>query len=210
MLLIKVFEVSQRRACTVAGQPRTPQRKGAPAPGRCGATPTFPVAPFGWGQFAIWISAPACVVGQVRGIRSITRACNDCAEMKAYDLRIQKRKTIPVLGDQRFLVIAQRSAFPNYPWALDFQFNQTRDARERFARSVPVHRNQSSLHRTSDRHGKTPTWNHLSHKSAMSYSPLKSSATLLEAKIMAEDFRQHYNQHRPHSTLEYQTSVEFT
>jgi putative transposase len=34
--------------------------------------------------------------------------------------------------------------------------------------------------------------------------------TLLEAKIMAEDFRQHYNQHRPHSTLNYKTPEEFT
>ena len=33
--------------------------------------------------------------------------------------------------------------------------------------------------------------------------------TLLEAKIMAEDYRQEYNQHRPHSSLGYQTPDEF-
>jgi hypothetical protein len=38
-----------------------------------------------------------------------------------------------------------------------------------------VHWNGSSLHRTSDRHDRTPTWNHLTAKSAMSYLPLKSS-----------------------------------
>lgn len=34
--------------------------------------------------------------------------------------------------------------------------------------------------------------------------------TLLEAKIMAEDYRQHYNQYRPHSSLGYRTPHEFT
>jgi putative transposase len=33
--------------------------------------------------------------------------------------------------------------------------------------------------------------------------------TLLEAKIMAEDYRQDYNQNRPHSTLGYKTPREF-
>jgi putative transposase len=34
--------------------------------------------------------------------------------------------------------------------------------------------------------------------------------TLLEAKIMAEDYRQSYNKHRPHSSLNYMTPDEFT
>ena len=33
--------------------------------------------------------------------------------------------------------------------------------------------------------------------------------TLLEAKIMAEDYRQDYNQNRPHSSLGYMTPHEF-
>ncbi len=33
--------------------------------------------------------------------------------------------------------------------------------------------------------------------------------TLLEAKIMAEDYRQDYNQNRPHSSLGYKTPHEF-
>ena len=36
---------------------------------------------------------------------------------------------------------------------------------------------------------------------------IEEFTTLLEAKIMAEDFRQHCNQRRPHSTLKYQTPV---
>ncbi len=34
--------------------------------------------------------------------------------------------------------------------------------------------------------------------------------TLLEAKIMAEDYRQSYNKHRLHSSLNYMTPDEFT
>lgn len=34
--------------------------------------------------------------------------------------------------------------------------------------------------------------------------------TLLEAKIMAEDYRQNYNKYRPHSSLNYMTPNEFT
>jgi len=38
---------------------------------------------------------------------------------------------------------------------------------------------------------------------------IEEFTTLLEAKIMAEDFRQHYNSYRPHSSLKYQTPEEF-
>jgi putative transposase len=34
-------------------------------------------------------------------------------------------------------------------------------------------------------------------------------ADLLEAKVLVEDYRGHYNHHRPHSALDYQTPVEF-
>ena len=34
--------------------------------------------------------------------------------------------------------------------------------------------------------------------------------TLLEAKAMDEDYRQHYNSYRPHSSLGYRTPNEFT
>jgi transposase InsO family protein len=32
---------------------------------------------------------------------------------------------------------------------------------------------------------------------------------LLEAKVLVEDYRRHYNHHRPHSALGYQTPAEF-
>ncbi len=62
--LIKTFEVSERRACAVVGQPRSTQRKPAPVPGDAGVTLTFPAACLGRGESAIWISAVACAVGQ--------------------------------------------------------------------------------------------------------------------------------------------------
>ena len=34
-------------------------------------------------------------------------------------------------------------------------------------------------------------------------------ADLLEAKVLVEDYRGHYNHHRPYSALGYQTPVEF-
>jgi transposase InsO family protein len=34
-------------------------------------------------------------------------------------------------------------------------------------------------------------------------------ANLREAKVLAEDYRDHYNHHRPHGALGYLTSVEF-
>jgi putative transposase len=34
-------------------------------------------------------------------------------------------------------------------------------------------------------------------------------ADLLEARLLVEDYRGHYNHHRPHSALGYQTPVEF-
>jgi transposase InsO family protein len=39
---------------------------------------------------------------------------------------------------------------------------------------------------------------------------IEEFTTSLEAKIMAEDFRQDYNSYRLHSSLQYQTLVEFT
>ena len=34
-------------------------------------------------------------------------------------------------------------------------------------------------------------------------------ADLLEAKVLIEDYRGHYNHHRPHSALGYQTPAQF-
>jgi len=34
-------------------------------------------------------------------------------------------------------------------------------------------------------------------------------ADLLEAKVLVEDYRDHYNHHRPHSVLGYRTQAEF-
>jgi hypothetical protein len=52
-----------------------------------------------------------------RGISSITSACNDCAEMKTYTVRIQKSKRARV-GTSTLPGDRQVAAIPNHVWAL--------------------------------------------------------------------------------------------
>jgi putative transposase len=124
--LIKTFEISQRRACAVVGQPRSTQRKDAPTPGDwekhlraqlrslAGANPRY-----GYRRLHALLIRGGYLVNHKR----VARLCRD----EGLRGRIQKRKrsrvgasTIP--GDR------QVAAFPNHVWALDFQFDQTRDA----------------------------------------------------------------------------------
>jgi putative transposase len=125
--LIKTFEISQRRACAVVGQPRPTQRKPALAPGDweqhlraqlralAGANPRY-----GYRRLHELLIRQGYQVNH----KGVQRLCPD----EGLRVRIQKRKrsrvgasTIP--GDRG------RAAFPNHVWALDFQFDQTRDAR---------------------------------------------------------------------------------
>jgi putative transposase len=127
VLLLKVFKVSQRRACPVVGQPRSTQRKGAPAPGDveqhlrsqlhllAGANLRY-----GYRRLHALLVRQGYQVNHKRG----QRLCRD----EGLSVRIQKRKrfrvgTSTVPGDR------QRAAFPNHVCALDVQFDQTRDAR---------------------------------------------------------------------------------
>ena len=43
----------------------------------------------------------------------------------------------------------------------------------------------------------------------MSYYKREVFASLLEAKVLVKEYRNHYNDRRPHSSLGYQTPVEF-
>jgi putative transposase len=159
----------------------------------------------------------------------------------------------------------QRAAFPNHVWALDFQFDQTRDARvlkllnitdefTKRALAIEVERSISSdgmvlvLERLVSVHG-APSFIRMDNGTEMTANALRDwcrftgiktvfiepgspwqnayvesfngkirdellaieeFTTLLEAKIMAQDFRQDYNSQRPHSSLKYQTPDEFT
>jgi hypothetical protein len=114
-------------------------------------------------------------------------------------LRIRERKRARV-GASTLPGDRQHAAFPNHVWALisssikeqmpaswndSSAFTEHRclfawiTPAEMTANALPdwcaVHWNRSRLLRTSDRHGKTPTWNHSTAKSAMNDLPLKSS-----------------------------------
>ena len=157
------------------------------------------------------------------------------------------------------------ATYLHHVWSLDFQFDQTTDARvlkllnitdelTKTALAIEVERSFTSddmvrvLERLVTIHG-TPTcirmdngtemtahalrdWCRFARTGAVFIEPgspwqnayvesfngkirdellaIEEFTTLLEAKIMTEDFRQHYNQQRPHSTLNYQTPEEFT
>jgi putative transposase len=146
LLLIKTFEISERRACAVVGQPRSTQRKGAPVPGDweqhlrsalhalAGANPRY-----GYRRLHALLIRQGYQVNRKR----VQRLSRD----EGLRVRIQKSRrgrvgasTLP--GDR------QRAVFPNHVWALDFQFDQRTDDRNRFARLVPVYRNRGGLYRT--------------------------------------------------------------
>ena len=192
--------------------------------------------------------------------KRVQRLCRD----EGLRVRIQKRKRSRV-GSSTVPGDRQVATFPNHVWALDFQFDQTRDARvlkllnitdefTKTALAIEVERSISSDHmvRVLERlvsvHG-APEFIRMDNGTEMTANSLRDwcrftgistvfiepgspwqnayvesfngkirdellaieeFTTLLEAKIMAEDFRQHYNLHRPHSTLKYQTPEEFT
>jgi putative transposase len=192
--------------------------------------------------------------------KRVQRLCRD----EGLRVRIQKRKRSRV-GESTLPGDRQVAAFTNHVWALDFQFDQTRDARilkllnitdefTKRALAIEVERSIGSddmvrvLERLVTVHG-TPAFIRMDNGTEMTANALRDwcrftgtravfiepgspwqnayvesfngkirdellaieeFTTLLEAKIMAEDFRQHYNSHRPHSTLKYQTPDEFT
>ena len=41
------------------------------------------------------------------------------------------------------------------------------------------------------------------------HTRISTGCDLLEAKVLVEDYRGHYNHHRPHSALGYRTPAEF-
>jgi transposase InsO family protein len=159
----------------------------------------------------------------------------------------------------------QRTGFPNHVWALDFQFDQTRDARvlrllnitdelTKRALAIEVVRSISSDHmvrfleRLVSVHG-APAFTCMDDGTDMTANSMtdccqftgiktvfiepgspwhndyidsfkgkirdeilanEEFATPLEAKIIAQNFRQQYNSDRPHSTPKHQTPDEFT
>ncbi len=261
--MIKTFGVSERRACCVVEQPRSTQRKSAPLPGDweqhlrsqlralAGTNPRY-----GYRR----LHALLVRQGYQVNLKRVQRLCRD----EGLRVRIQKRKRSRV-GVSTLLGDRQVATHPNHVWALDFQFDQTTDARvlkllnitdefTKTALAIEVERSISSddmvrvLERLVSIHG-APMFLRMDNGTEMTANALRDwcrftgtaavfiepgspwqnayvesfngkirdellaieeFTTLLEAKIMTQDFRQHYNSQRPHSTLKYKTPDEFT
>ena len=125
--LIGTFAVSQRRACTVVGQPRSTQRMPAtlPTPAeqhlRARLRELATARPrYGYRRLHALLTREGYQVNH----KCVQRLCRD----EGLRVRVKKRKrarvgasTVP--GDR---LPAKR---PNHFWALDFEFDQTTDCR---------------------------------------------------------------------------------
>jgi putative transposase len=256
------FEVSQRRACAVVGQPRSTQRL-APAPVpdaeqhlRARLRDLAAAHPrYGYRRLGVLLAR----AGYRFHHKRVQRLCRQ----EGLRVRVKKRKrsrvgasTIP--NDR---LVAEG---PNHVWALDFAYDQTADCRTlkdltitdeftKHALAIEVERSMTGddiitvLERRIMVHG-APGFVRMDNGTEMTsnavadwcrFSPawiafidpgspwqnayvesftgrlrdellaVEVFHTLLEAKIMAEDLRQHYNAHRPHSSLGYLTPDEF-
>ena len=125
--LIGTFAVSQRRACTVVGQPRSTQRMPAtlptPAEQHLRARLREPATTrprYGYRRLHALLTREGYQLNHKR----VQRLCRD----EGLRVRVKKRKrarigTSTTPGDR---LRAQR---PNHVWALDFEFDQTTDCR---------------------------------------------------------------------------------
>lgn len=256
------FEVSERRACAVVGQPRSTQRL-APAPMpdaeqhlRARLRDLAAEHPrYGYRRLGVLLAREGYRVNHKR----VQRLCRE----EGLRVRVKRRKrsrvgasTVP--NDR---LVAQH---PNHVWALDFAYDQTADCRTlkylnitdeftKHALAIDVERSMTGdsivtvLERLIMIHG-APGFVRMDNGTEMTsnavadwcrFSPtgivfidpgspwqnayvesftgrlrdellaVEIFHTLLEAKVMAEDYRQHYNRYRPHSSLGYLTPDEF-
>ena len=261
--VIAVFNVSQRRACAVIGQPRSTQRLARSVPAaaeqqlRARLRQLARDNPrYGYRRLHALLAREGHVVNHKR----IQRLCRD----EGLRVGVSRRKRARV-GTSTTPANRLQAAFPNHVWALDFAFDQTADARvlkvltitdefTKKALAIEVERSITGddLVRNLDRlvctHGypqfirmdngpemtcnAIADWCRFSPTGSVFIEPgspwqnayvesfngklrdellaIEVFHTLLEAKVMAEDYRQHYNTYRPHSSLGYRTPNEFT
>jgi putative transposase len=120
------FGVSERRACRVAGQPRSTQRLGAPEPGDEELALRAFLREFArrrprWGWRRAYTAARQA--GWTVNRKRIHRL------WRAEGLRVPYRKKKRPLRGIGAPVAAMCPIRPNVVWALDFQFDQTSDGR---------------------------------------------------------------------------------
>ena len=257
-----MFPVSQRRVCRLLWQPRSTQRLSPTVPSdfeqalRARLRELAKARPrFGYRRLHALLVREGFGVNHKR----VQRLCRD----EGLRVKVKKRKRAR-LGQSTNPSDRLSAARPNHVWALDFQFDQTSDARvlkylnitdefSRQALAIEVERSMSgddivtilealiNVHvapefvrmdnSTEMTSNTVADWCRLS-SSEISFidpgSPWQNAyvesvngklrdellgveifTTLFEAKIMAEDYRQDYNQNRPHSSLGYKTPHEF-
>jgi putative transposase len=257
------FDVSQRRACSVIGQPRSTQRLPRAAPAepeqhlRARLRQLAQDNPrYGYRRLHALLVREGHTVNHKR----IQRLCRD----EGLRVRVSRRKRARV-GTSTTPGDRLQAVFPNHVWALDFAFDQTADGRvlkvltvtdefTKTALAIEVERSITGddLVRVLDRlvavHGcpqfirmdngpemtcnAIADWCRFSSTGSVFIEPgspwqnpfvesfngklrdellaIELFHSLLEAKVMAEDYRQHYNTYRPHSSLGYRTPNEFT
>ncbi len=256
------FGVSERRACAVAGQPRSTQRTTpAVVPDaeqhlRARLRELAAAHPrYGYRRLGILLAREGFRVNHKR----VQRLCRQ----EGLRVRVKKRKRSRVgastVPNDRLV-----AHHPNHVWALDFAYDQTADCRTlkylnitdeftKHALAIEVERSMTGddivtvLERLIMIHG-APGFVRMDNGTEMTshavadwcrFSPtgivfidpgspwqnayvdsftgrlrdellaVEVFHTLLEAKVMAEDYRQHYNRYRPHSSLGYLTPDEF-
>lgn len=250
------FGVSQRRACAVAGQPRSTQRL-APAPvpdaeqHLRARLPDLAAAHPGYGYRRLQ------VLLAWEGFRVNHKRVQRLCRAEGLWVRVKKRKRSRV-GTSTIPNGRLVAEGPNHVWALNFAYDQTADCRTlkylnitdeftKHALAIEVERSMTGgdivtvLKRLIMIHA-APRFVRMDNGTEMTsnavadwcrFSPtgiafiepgspwqnayvesftgrlrdellaVEIFHTLLEAKVMAEDYRQHYNRYRPHSSLCY-------
>ena len=116
------FGLSERRACRVVSQPRSTQRRTAPAPGDCPLRARLHEIARRHQRFG-YRRAHAILVreGWILNRKKVLRLWRE-EGLKVHPRHHKRRR--PAGGEQ-----VQRAERPNHVWAIDFQFDATSDGR---------------------------------------------------------------------------------
>jgi putative transposase len=213
---------SERRACKLVGQPRSTQRRPAPVVAdeeehiRARLRDLARQRPrYGYRRMTALLREEGFCVNHKR----IQRLCRDeglrvlRAPKKRYRVGVS---TVPATR--------LRATHPDNVWAIDFVFDQTSDLKTlkilavtdeftkealaiEVARSIDADHTVRVLDRIVARTGRRPELLRMDNGPELLDGEIFE--TLLEAQVLAEDFRIDYNTYRPHSSLEYLAPATF-
>jgi putative transposase len=262
-MLMDRMTVSQRRACRAIGQPRSTQRRSAPAPSDEETTLRHRLRDlarahprYGYRRMTAILRREGFCVNHKR----IQRLCRDEGLRVTKQATKRSRVGISTINGTRL-----RATHPNHVWALDYQFDQTTNLRTlkilnitdeftKEALAIEVHRSITAdrtveiLERITAVRGTAPEYLRMDNGPELTANALRdwcrprrtgtayiepgspwenpfiesfngklrdellnveAFASLLEAQVLAEDYRMEYNTYRPHSALRMRTPIEF-